>query len=63
MPLPAVCPLQLTAALAGVEDWQFDAFQLEEASGGRPLSCLAFFIFKRTHLVSSFRLNETRLAR
>ena len=48
--------------LAGVDDWQFDAFRLEAASGGRPLSCLAFFLMKRTELVERFHLEETKLA-
>ena len=47
--------------LAGVDDWQFDAFRLEEVSGGRPLSCLAFFLMKRTELVERFHLQEAKL--
>ena len=54
--------MQLSSALS-VDNWQFDSFQLEEASGGRPLSCLAFFLFKRSDLIAKFHLNETRLAR
>ena len=56
-------PLQLASVLDLADNWQFDYFKLEEASGGRPLSCIAFFLMKRTQLVSMFRLNETRLAR
>ena len=54
--------MQMSAALS-VNEWQYDAFKLEEASSGRPLSCLAFFLFKRSDLISKFNLNETKLAR
>lgn len=30
--------------------WQFDTFELAEASGGRPLSTLAFAIIRRCHV-------------
>ena len=59
---PHLSIIQLTAVLAGVDDWQFDAFRLEAASGGRPLSCLAFFLMKRTEMVERFHLEETKLA-
>ena len=33
--------------LGKVDSWQFNAFSLHEVSGGRPLSMLSFFLFKR----------------
>jgi hypothetical protein len=47
--------LQLEALLAQVDDWQFDSFKLAAASGNRPLSVLAFFLFKRSSLVKRVR--------
>ena len=44
-------------------EWQLDSFELEGITNGRPLSCLAFHLFKKTGLVSHFSLNETKLAR
>lgn len=38
---------QVTAMLGKVDSWQFNAFNLSEVSGGRPLSMLSFFLFKR----------------
>ncbi len=63
LPLPPLPYLQLALSLGGVDEWQFDSFNLEEASGGRPLSCLAFFLMKRMDLVEHFHLSETKLAR
>ena len=55
--------LQVAASLASVDEWQFDSFKLMTASAGRPLSCLAFFLFKRMKLMSTFRLNEAKFVR
>jgi hypothetical protein len=52
---------QLEAQLARVDDWQFDSFALAEASEGRPLSTLAFFLMQRnglTRRVSSVRVSK-----
>ena len=54
---------QLTAIFQRVDDWQFDSFALEEASGGRPLSCLGFHLLKRSGVMKHFHLDETKLAR
>ncbi len=54
---------QLSLILGSVDEWQFDSFQLHDASQGRPLSCLAFHLFKRMDLVGRFHLNEKRLVR
>ena len=39
--------LQLMAVLSKVDNWQFDAFELDVASEGWPLSCLAFSLITR----------------
>ncbi len=49
--------------MESVDEWQFNAFKLERASDGKPLSCLAFFLIKRMGLMSSFKLDESKLAR
>ena len=38
---------QVMAMLGRAGSWQFDSFQLNDVSGGRPLSLLGFFLFKR----------------
>jgi hypothetical protein len=48
--------------LSRVEDWTFDSFKLSEATSGRPLSTLAFFLFKRSGIVSLLDLPEHKLA-
>jgi hypothetical protein len=53
----------MAALLTSVDEWQFDSLRLTTASAGRPLSCLAFFLFKRSDLIAKFHLNETKLAR
>lgn len=54
---------QLASCFSQVDEWLFDAFKLSEASDGRPLSCLAFYLFKKMELVSKFRLEEAKLAK
>ncbi len=55
---------QVNVVLAKVDDWQFDSFQLCEVSGGRPLSCLAFALLKKSGLVPGrFGLSESKLAK
>ena len=55
--------LQLLSALSSVDEWSYDAFRLEAASGGRPLSALSFALFKRSGIASCLQLNESKLAR
>ena len=42
--------------LGKVDSWQFNAFSLHEVSGGRPLSMLSFFLFKRFEVGEGFRV-------
>lgn len=49
--------------LAKADGWEFDSFALDEVTQGRPLSSLAFALFKRMDLVSTFDLDEKKLAR
>lgn len=62
---PALAPLpqQLTMALKGVEEWQYDSFALDSATSGRPLSCLAYFLLRQSNLIRKFHLNELKLVR
>ncbi len=55
--------MQLSRVLSTTEEWQFDSFALNSASGGRPLSALGFALFKRMGLITTFGLNEMKLAR
>ena len=54
---------QVERDLVTVDDWQFDAFKLEAATHGHPLSTLAFFLFSRACLLSTFQIDGTKLAR
>jgi hypothetical protein len=54
---------QLSAVLAHISDWQFNSFELAEASYGRPLSLLSFYLFKQHNLINQLQLNEVKLAR
>ena len=54
---------QLSSSLGAIDSWQYNSFKLEEVSGGRPLSCLAFFLMKKMDLIKRFHLDETKLAR
>ena len=55
--------VQVRKVLSGVDDWQWDAFSMEEATGGRPLSFLAFHLINRAGLIKGLNLNAKRLAR
>ncbi len=46
-----------------MDDWQYDTFELEEVTGGRPLSALAFALIKRSGLIELLGVNEGKLAR
>ncbi|UPQ97729.1 3'5'-cyclic nucleotide phosphodiesterase [Chloropicon primus] len=46
--------------LETVDDWLFDAFKLEEVTGGHPLSVLACHLFKRLNMFETFEINETQ---
>ena len=41
----------MSAVLAKMDAWQFDSFELDDASNGWPLSALAFAILKKCDLV------------
>ena len=44
--------LQVLLILAKINDWQFDSFELDEVSGGWPLSTLTFAILTKQKLVA-----------
>jgi len=47
----AVCFPKVLAVLAKIDDWQFDSFELNDVTSGRPLSTLGFAIMTRCELV------------
>lgn len=49
--------------LAKVDDWQFDAFKLNEVSGGRPLSLLSYALLKRCEVADKFEMDDHRLVK
>ena len=49
--------------LSGVDDWTFDSFALDRATGGRPLSTLAFALIRTSGLMFFLDINEQKLAR
>lgn len=57
-----MCCAQVELVLRSASTWQFDAFKLRDATGGRPLSALAFYIMHTTGLVRQFKINGQRLA-
>ena len=62
--LPPHLPWQLSVVLAKIDTWQFDSFELNEVSGGRPLSTLTFAIMSKLGLVPGRNdVCEVRLAR
>ncbi|GAX77145.1 hypothetical protein CEUSTIGMA_g4591.t1 [Chlamydomonas eustigma] len=54
---------QVLRVLSKIDDWQFDAFELNEVTEGWPLSTLGFAIFNRCGLLPGrFQINQVRLA-
>lgn len=62
-PQPPVVMDQLEVVLASAYEWQFDAFSLNEASQGHPLSTLGYYLFHKQGLIEHFNLKPTSLAR
>ena len=58
-----ISPIQLSRLLSSSENWQYNSFDLETETSGRPLSSMAFFLMKKMDLVKKFHLDETKLAR
>ncbi|KAJ9531289.1 hypothetical protein QJQ45_006719 [Haematococcus lacustris] len=56
-------PKQLEDALDSASKWAFDAFTLDAAACGHPLSILAFWVLQQSGLCSWARLDEGKLAR
>ncbi|GAX86359.1 hypothetical protein CEUSTIGMA_g13771.t1 [Chlamydomonas eustigma] len=54
---------KVLAVLGKIDSWQFDSFELDEVSEGRPLSTLSFAIMHKLRLVQVNDLDATRLAR
>lgn len=52
--------MQVLLALAKVDEWQFDAFELEEVTGGWPLSTLTFALFAKLKLTHSRSVGQCR---
>ncbi len=54
---------QVLTVLQRIDDWQFDAFKLNEVSGGRPLSLLSYALMKHNGLVDKFQMDDHRLVK
>lgn len=46
-----------------VDNWQFDSFELDSVTEGRPLSTLAFALFSRSGLMPRYNISDIKLAR
>lgn len=49
--------------LQTADQWQFDAFHLADATGGRPLSALSFYVLKTTGLVDCLAIPASNMAK
>ena len=58
-----LCGAQVLTVLQKIDDWQFDAFKLNEVSGGRPLSLLSYALLKHHGLVDTFKMDDHRLVK
>ena len=56
-------PPQFSGMFCKLDEWQFDSFDLQRLSDGRPLSCLAFHLMKKMDIIKHFHLDEAKLAR
>ncbi|GIL62062.1 hypothetical protein Vafri_16373, partial [Volvox africanus] len=61
-PPPAVIE-EVERLLAQADSWQFDMWQLRDASQGHPLSTLGYYLMQRAGLVQRFKINPVTLAR
>eukprot|EP00798_Chlamydomonas_sp_ICE-L_P001467 gene1467-32848_t len=48
----------LARVLVKADQWEFDAFELEEASEGKPLSVLAFYLLKQNGVTDTLQLDQ-----
>lgn len=46
----------------GYSSWSFDAFELERASCGHPLSAMGYFLLARTGLMSTWSIKPRKAA-
>eukprot|EP00195_Chlamydomonas_chlamydogama_P006345 CAMPEP_0202897216 /NCGR_PEP_ID=MMETSP1392-20130828/6039_1 /ASSEMBLY_ACC=CAM_ASM_000868 /TAXON_ID=225041 /ORGANISM="Chlamydomonas chlamydogama, Strain SAG 11-48b" /LENGTH=1191 /DNA_ID=CAMNT_0049582803 /DNA_START=21 /DNA_END=3596 /DNA_ORIENTATION=- len=53
----------IAAVLAKVDEWQYDSFELDAVTNGRPLSLLTFALLKRSGVLDRLPFDERRLAR
>lgn len=56
--MDASCALK--EALEQVDAWFFDAFALDRASGGHPLSIISFHLMERLNLLHTFKIDAKR---
>lgn len=54
---------QVERILARSDEWTFDAFSLDKATQGRPLSTLAFYLMSREGLLKHYNLEPLLVAR
>ncbi len=58
-----LCVSQLELILVGADDWGFDAFALEEASCGHPLSVLGYYLIAQSGLMQWGHIDPPKLIR
>ncbi|KXZ54073.1 hypothetical protein GPECTOR_5g18 [Gonium pectorale] len=63
--LPPLRPMleEVERLLCLADQWQFDTWALQAASGDHALSCLGFYLIQRAGLVARFRMDPVALAR
>lgn len=54
---------QMEQSLLTASSWDFDVFQLDGATNGKPLSALAFFLFSQAGLIKAFNMPTSQLIR
>jgi hypothetical protein len=52
---------RVASVLEHVDSWQFDVFELFEATGGRPLTFLLFFLLEKRKLTDVFKIDRSKL--
>ncbi|KAG2447998.1 hypothetical protein HYH02_007026 [Chlamydomonas schloesseri] len=56
-------PLTGSGSRSAAFCWQYDTWALAEATGGRPLACMGFFLLQRSGLVAHFGIDPRVLCR
>ena len=49
--------------LTRMDNWTFNTFELNDVTGRRPLSTLAFLLMRQSGIITSLKLEEAKLTR